>query len=79
LEFENEFSSKLDDFLHLEIERETKDEKIEVEKISISKKLTDLNKTVESLLRERYIRKEDEKFSLAKEGKEYLHKKMKKL
>ena len=78
-EFENTFTTRLDDFLYLEIQRKTENDDAVTERITVSKRLSDLDKTLGSLLEEGYIQKEHEKFVLTKKGKKYLQKKIKKM
>lgn len=78
-EFEKTFNTKLHDFMHLEIQRETEDKKIETERISASKQIKDLNQTIERLKKDNFISIEKENFFLTQTGKKYLNKKMEKL
>jgi hypothetical protein len=79
VEFENTFDTKLDDFFHIEIHRDTEKAEPETIKISTAKKLTDLHQAIMHLLEGHYIQREKRYFVLTRKGKEYLHKKLKKL
>jgi Co/Zn/Cd efflux system component len=78
-EFKNAFTTRLDEFLYLEVNRKKDANETVTEKITMSKQLSDLNKTIDALLTDGYLQKKDDTLFLTQKGKKYLKKKMGKI